>query len=333
MSLTALTADVENITKLDDNPTQQAGMTPAVLKSRFDKGAADIKAFINGTLLPELTAALSDKLSSAELTSVSQAILASAQASGLFDGNGIASVSLLSGSHAPGTTDTYRITFTDNTTCDFTVYNGADGLGQGDMLASVYDPANKNADAFSMTNMAEGTTNKIFTAAERTKLAGIAAGAEVNVNADWNASSGDAQILNKPGLTAFGGGYAVCDTAAAMAAKTVTLTGYALTVGGIVGVKFTNGNTAASPTLDIGGTGAKPILIAGAATGNMAANYTAYLQYDGTNYNMLTTPVDVVVRSATAPSNTSALWIDTGSSNVPKYYNGTSWVPLVAVWG
>jgi microcystin-dependent protein len=32
------------------------------------------------------------------------------------------------------------------------------------------------------------------------KLAGIAADAEVNVNADWNATSGDAQILNKPTL-------------------------------------------------------------------------------------------------------------------------------------
>lgn len=37
-----------------------------------------------------------------------------------------------------------------------------------------------------------------FTDAEKTKLSGIAAGAEVNVNADWNATSGDAQILNKP---------------------------------------------------------------------------------------------------------------------------------------
>lgn len=34
--------------------------------------------------------------------------------------------------------------------------------------------------------------------ADKTKLNGIAAGAEVNVNADWNATSGDAQILNKP---------------------------------------------------------------------------------------------------------------------------------------
>lgn len=37
-----------------------------------------------------------------------------------------------------------------------------------------------------------------YTTAEKNKLAGIQAGAEVNVNADWNATSGDAQILNKP---------------------------------------------------------------------------------------------------------------------------------------
>jgi hypothetical protein len=34
------------------------------------------------------------------------------------------------------------------------------------------------------------------------KLNGIAAGAEVNVNADWNATEGDALILNKPTLGA-----------------------------------------------------------------------------------------------------------------------------------
>ena len=35
---------------------------------------------------------------------------------------------------------------------------------------------------------------------DKTKLNGIAAGAEVNVNADWNATEGDALILNKPTL-------------------------------------------------------------------------------------------------------------------------------------
>ena len=50
----------------------------------------------------------------------------------------------------------------------------------------------------------EGTTNKHFTSTEKTKLSGIATGAEVNVNADWNAGSGDAQILNKPTILALG---------------------------------------------------------------------------------------------------------------------------------
>jgi hypothetical protein len=44
----------------------------------------------------------------------------------------------------------------------------------------------------------DGTTYKQYSQTEKTKLAGIAAGAEVNVNADWNAVSGDALILNKP---------------------------------------------------------------------------------------------------------------------------------------
>lgn len=44
-----------------------------------------------------------------------------------------------------------------------------------------------------------------FTTALLTKLNGIAAGAEVNVNADWNATTGDALILNKPTLGTLAG--------------------------------------------------------------------------------------------------------------------------------
>ena len=40
-----------------------------------------------------------------------------------------------------------------------------------------------------------------LTATLLTKLNGIAEGAEVNVNPDWNATSGKAQILNKPAVT------------------------------------------------------------------------------------------------------------------------------------
>ena len=51
----------------------------------------------------------------------------------------------------------------------------------------------------------KGLSTNDFTTAEQTKLAGIQAGAEVNVNADWNAVSGDAQILNKPTIPSIAG--------------------------------------------------------------------------------------------------------------------------------
>ena len=51
-------------------------------------------------------------------------------------------------------------------------------------------------------------TDNNFTDLEKTKLSGISEGAEVNVNADWDAVSGDAQILNKPTTLA---GYGIAD--------------------------------------------------------------------------------------------------------------------------
>lgn len=74
-------------------------------------------------------------------------------------GNGIASIALKSGTHAAGTTDTYEITFTDGTTFDFLVYNGANGIGAGDMLASTYDPQGKAQDIFAyIDNAISGVT-------------------------------------------------------------------------------------------------------------------------------------------------------------------------------
>lgn len=51
-------------------------------------------------------------------------------------GNGIASVTLVS---TVGKVKTYRITFTDGNTFDFTVTDGTDGTGSGDMEKAVYD--------------------------------------------------------------------------------------------------------------------------------------------------------------------------------------------------
>ena len=63
-------------------------------------------------------------------------------------GTHIVTIERTSGTGAPGTTDTYTITTNDGLTHTFSVYNGADGLGTGDMLTTVYDPQNRNTDIF-----------------------------------------------------------------------------------------------------------------------------------------------------------------------------------------
>lgn len=55
------------------------------------------------------------------------------------------------------------------------------------------------------TEVGKGLSTNDYTTTEKNKLAGIASGAEVNVNADWNATSGDAEILNKPTIPSIAG--------------------------------------------------------------------------------------------------------------------------------
>ena len=70
-------------------------------------------------------------------------------------------------------------------------------------LTGIEAGAEVNPDAAEVKTLYESNANtNAFTDAEQSKLGGIAAGAEVNVNADWNASSGDAEILNKPSIPA-----------------------------------------------------------------------------------------------------------------------------------
>lgn len=60
------------------------------------------------------------------------------------------------GTHAPGTRDTYTLTFSDNSELEIVVYNGADGSGAGDMTKAVYDPNNNAQDVFAYADNAAG---------------------------------------------------------------------------------------------------------------------------------------------------------------------------------
>jgi uncharacterized protein (TIGR02145 family) len=63
--------------------------------------------------------------------------------------------------------------------------------------ASESDPVYSASEAVNITDAGSGI---IISVDERSKLDGIETGAQVNVNADWNATEGDAMIINKPVL-------------------------------------------------------------------------------------------------------------------------------------
>lgn len=86
-----------------------------------------------------------------------------------------------------------------------------------------------------------GLTQKNFTTTLKNKLDGIASGAEVNVQSDWNATTGDALILNKPTIPS---GNAVIDWTVSQTANihadNYTNTTYTVGDGGLTEKNFTS---------------------------------------------------------------------------------------------
>lgn len=58
MAFTPFSDDVQNISKLGDNPITDDNLTPQQFKARFDAAAVAIKDYINNTLIPELDSLL-----------------------------------------------------------------------------------------------------------------------------------------------------------------------------------------------------------------------------------------------------------------------------------
>ena len=64
------------------------------------------------------------------------------------DGVSMVNFELVSGTHAAGTFDTYYVRLSNGTNIPVYIYNGADGLGAGDMTKNIYDPQRRNTDIF-----------------------------------------------------------------------------------------------------------------------------------------------------------------------------------------
>lgn len=115
--------------------------------------------------------------------------------------------------------------------------------------------------------------------------------------------------------------YGICATSASTAAKTVSCTGFLLSTGAEIAVKFNNTNTASSPTLNVNGTGAKPIYYRGSAiaAGYIAANRTYTFRYNGTQWDFVG---DINVDTNTWKANTkdSEGYVTKGSGNPNKVW-------------
>lgn len=149
-------------------------------------------------------------------------------------------------------------------------------------------------------NTATTSANGLMLASDKVKLNGIEAEANKTV-VDSALSSSSANPVQNSVVTAALDGkaasshthnyYGVCSTDAGTAEKTVSIDGFELVEGAFVVVKFTNANSIASPTLNVSGTGAKPIyrygttaVSTGTTTTGWIAGAVQTFTYDGAGW-------------------------------------------------
>ncbi len=143
--------------------------------------------------------------------------------------------------------------------------------------------------------------------------------------------------------------YGVSSTAANVAEKTVEMTGFKLIQGATIHVKFTNSNTAATPTLNVNSEGPKQIMAYGTTKAGTTSTTSWYagsvvsFTYDGTywvmnNYKYNTdtnTNTDTLVKQTVDSSSTDELPIlvrssassDSGTAGEAKYNGGVTVQP------
>ena len=189
-------------------------------------------------------------------------------------------------------------------------------------------------------------TDNNFTNADVTKLNGIASGAEVNVQSDWNEadSSSDAYIKNKPTIPTENLWYGTSSTAAGTQAKTATTTSgdFALVTGNMVRVKFDNANSYnGTATLNVDGKGAVDIARVGTTKTTRyywTAGEVVDFVYDGTNFVMsdkgtATTTYYGLTKLSSSTSSTSTALAATPSAVKAAYDLANSKVSDVEVNG
>lgn len=135
----------------------------------------------------------------------------------------------------------------------------------------------------------------------------------------WKISNYDSNTTYTP--LGLGFCHGTCPTEAATKAKTVAVSSFKLVENGIVSVMFTNAVTVASATLNINGTGAKPIYYKGAALAAdvIQAGDIVTMQYS-TQYHIISIERNIpdITRAVTDVS------YDSSTGKLRKTVNGTA---------
>lgn len=187
------------------------------------------------------------------------------------------------------------------TAADFTAnQSSADDITliQGNNVTLTTDTANRTVTiAATDTTYSEASTSTagLMSAADKVKLNGIAAGAEVNVQSDWDATDGDAFIKNKPTIPDSFQWFGTSSTAADTVQKEVSIPSItSLKAGQLIIVLPTVTSTVADSTLKLNSFDAYPMRYGNAAITTStdsivwSANYPSVFVFDGSYWIFLT---------------------------------------------
>lgn len=132
--------------------------------------------------------------------------------------------------------------------------------------------------------------------------------------------------ISSSGSTSCNQYYGTCSTGSSTTAKVVVCTGFTLTTGARISVKFTNYNTATSPTLNVNSTGAKAIKEYGTTASYMtyrwASGGVVGFVYDG-NYWIIEQP-RIATTTYYGLSRCDRVTLNGSTSSSPSFYAPTS---------